>query len=97
MLTSKTAWRTVRSGLVDPLAWLSRELAHVALVDGAVQLTFESVVRREKRTKLYAFAARYDLLLRMQLDVPPGERPRTVQQLLAAGRIKIHDGKYVRA
>lgn len=96
MLTSKTAWRTFRSGLIDPLAWLRRERAHVALVDGAVQLTFESDVRRAKRTKLYAFAARYDLLLRMQLDVPPGERPCTVQQLLAAGRIRVHDGKYVR-
>ena len=96
MLTLKTAWRTVRSGLIDPLAWLRQQRAHVVLIDGAVPLTFVADVRREKRTKLYAFAAQYDQLLRMQLDVPSGERPRTVQQLLTAGRIKIHDGKYVR-
>jgi len=50
MLTSKTAWRTVRSGVIDVRACLCRVWAHVVL---------------------------------------------TVQQLLAAGRIRFFDRRYV--
>lgn len=97
MLTPKIAYRSVRGGLIDPLGVLRAKGAHVGLERGYVSLAFESRVTREERTKCYAFATRFDTLLRMQLDVEPGERPRTVQQLLAAGRIKVRDGKYVRA
>jgi len=96
VLTSKVAYRTARGGLLDPLAVLRSRGAHVSIERGSVALAFEAHVRRETREKFYAFAARFDALLRMQLDVGPGDRPRTVQQLLAAGRIAVRDGKYVR-
>jgi hypothetical protein len=96
LLTSKVAYHTAASGLLDPLDRLRQLGAHVGLERGAVRLLFEDHVRREKRRQAYAFAERYDALLRMQLDVPTGERPRTVQQLVAAGRIVVRGGQYVR-
>ena len=82
--------------MFDPLLALRSLGAHVRFEAGHVALTFDEHVPREKRHKLYALATRFDALLRLQLDVDPGTKPRTVQQLLAAGRIRIVKGKYVR-
>jgi hypothetical protein len=33
-------------------------------------------------------------VLRLQLDVEPGTRPRSVYQLFASGKLKIVEGRY---
>ena len=82
--------------LFDPLQWLATKGA-VASIDknGEVQILFSEHTNRETRERIKRVIARYyTSLLKMQLDVPPGTRPRTVQQLVAAGRLKIVDGRY---
>lgn len=80
----------------DPLAWLHSKNAE-ALVDpaGQVQLRFGQSVRREDRERIRRVIERWYLpVLRLQLSVSPGTRPRTVQQLMACGKLKIVDGRY---
>jgi hypothetical protein len=80
----------------DPRAWLARKGCVASLAaDGSVQLLFDEYMRREVRERIRRIIRNWDGLLRLQLDVPPGTRPRTVQQLMAAGRIRIRDGRYV--
>ena len=83
--------------MFDPLFWLRSKGAVASLdKDGGVQLLFSEYTNRETRERIKRVIAKhYAGLLKMQLDVPPGTRPRTVQQLRAAGRLKIIDGKYV--
>ena len=81
--------------MFDPLHWLATKGAVASLKDGEVQLLFSEYTNRETRERIKRVIARYYTgLLKMQLDVPPGTRPRTVQQLRAAGRLKIVEGKY---
>lgn len=80
----------------DPLAWLYRKDAEAHLDPaGQVQLRFDQHVRREDRERIRRVIERWYLpVLRLQLDVVPGTRPRTVQQLMAAGKLKIVEGRY---
>ena len=64
--------------------------------DGSVQLLFESSTKRPERERIKrVIFDGYLSLLRVQLDVPDGTKPRSVFQLLASGRMKIVEGKYV--
>lgn len=40
-------------------------------------------------------ASRFERLILLQCDVPPGWRPRTVQQLVAMGKIEVVAGRYI--
>jgi hypothetical protein len=51
-------------------------------------------MRADDARKAQAILIRYERLLLLQLDVPPGDRPRTVQQLVASGKIRVAGGKY---
>lgn len=83
------------AALFDPLSWLHSKGA-VATLDksGEVALLFDQYTPRPMRERIRRVVEPYRGLLRLQLDVPPGTRPRTVQQLVAAGRLKIMDGRY---
>ena len=52
------------------------------------------MVRANEARKAQTIRARYERLLLLQLDVAPGDRPRTVQQLVANGKIRVVGGKY---
>ncbi|WP_428558616.1 MAG: hypothetical protein ACP59X_12200 [Solidesulfovibrio sp. DCME] len=95
MLTPKITYGRARTGLTDPLAVLRLKGARVSLVEGEIRLLFENHVRREIRKRCYEYAAHFDALLRLQLEVPPGENPRTIQQLVGVGRVLWRDGRFV--
>lgn len=85
--------------LFDPLTKLVGlgAYAHVAAgPDGrrSIRLTFAGWMRADDARKAQAILIRYERLLLLQLDVPPGDRPRTVQQLVASGKIRVAGGKY---
>ena len=86
--------------LFDPLTKIAAlgAFPHLALAaDGEKQisLTFARAASRKAQRDAQAIAARFERLLVLQLDVGAGQQPRTVQQLLAAKRIKLRDGRYV--
>ncbi|MEA4857922.1 MAG: hypothetical protein AAGU21_01120 [Solidesulfovibrio sp.] len=95
MLTPKVARGPVGKGLTDPLAVLESKGARVSLVEGEIRLLFENHVRRDIRKRCYEYAAHFDALLKVQLDVPPGEDPRTIQQLVGVGRVLWRNGRFV--
>lgn len=79
----------------DPLAWLRSKGAAAHIEAGEIQLRFDQSIRREDRERIRrVIERRYLGLLRLQLDVPAGARPRTVRQLLASGRIRVVEGRY---
>ena len=81
--------------MFDPLSWLHSKGAVATLDDaGEVQLLFDQYMPRPMRERVRRVVEPYRALLKLQLDVEPGTRPRTVQQLRAAGRLKIVEGKY---
>ncbi|EFL85808.1 hypothetical protein HMPREF0326_01511 [Desulfovibrio sp. 3_1_syn3] len=87
--------------LFDPLAKLTGlgAYAHMDIgPDGrrTIRLTYARMVRANEARKAQTIRARYERLLLLQLDVPPGDRPRTVQQLVASGKIRVVGGKYKR-
>lgn len=86
--------------LFDPLAKLAALGAYARLVIDAqgnksVDLTWSRDSRRANQRRGYAIRSRFALLLILQLDVPPGDRPRTVQQLVAMGRVSVAGGRFV--
>ena len=86
--------------LFDPLAKLAAlgAFPHLDLAaDGEkhISLTFARAASRKAQRDAQAIALRFERLLVLQLDVGAGQQPRTVQQLLAAKRIKLRDGRYV--
>lgn len=86
--------------LFDPLTALSALGAYVhadTLLDGqrTIRLTWRHDVRRAAQRKGEVLRARFERLLLLQLDVPSGHRPRTVQQLVAARHVQIVDGRYI--
>lgn len=84
--------------LFDPLHWLATKGAEASLTPaGEVKLLFDQHTPQKTRVGIRRVISRYEGLLRLQLDVPKGTRPRTVQQLLAAGKIRLVEGRYVRA
>lgn len=85
--------------MIDPLVKLAALGAYPHLevaTDGAkrITLTFARSSNHKKQQQAQLLLERYERLLLMQLDVKPGCIPRTVQQLVAAGRIKIDGGKF---
>lgn len=85
--------------LFDPHQYLRSLGAYVhayCLQDGTrvVRLTWQIGVSRVNQHKCEKIRARFERLLLLQLDVPPGCQPRTVQQLVAAGKILVADGRY---
>ena len=80
----------------DPLAWLASKDTEAFLDPaGQVRLRFGQFVRQEDRQRIRRVIERWYLpVLRLQLDVEPGTRPRSVYQLLASGKLKIVEGRY---
>lgn len=60
-----------------------------------ITLTFARTSTRKGQRLAQAFAVRFERLLLMQLDVHAGHQPRTVQQLVAAKKLKVVAGRYV--
>ena len=86
--------------LFDPLASLSALGAHPRITttpDGArhITLTYSSTSTHKSQRKAQAIATRFERLLLLQLDVPDGHNPRTVQQLVASRRVLVADGRYI--
>jgi hypothetical protein len=79
--------------LFDPLVFLERETrCEVALDDeGVVRLKFDRRHTPENIKKAQAVAKRYDRLLTLQLR----EGHKSVQKLLALGKIKLVGRRYV--
>jgi len=84
------------TALFDPLAWLRSKGAEALVTpDEVLELRFDQYTRRPDWERIKRVIGRhYEGLLRLQLDVPAGERPRSVQQLIAAGRVRIVGGRY---
>lgn len=84
--------------LFDPLIYLRGLGAYVHADDAAegkrIRLTWRHDSRRSAQRKGEVIRARFERLLLMQLDVPAGHQPRTVQQLVAAGKILVVNGRY---
>ena len=75
--------------------WLATKGAVASLgKDGEVVLLFGQYMPRPMRDRIKRVVEPYMALLKLQLDVPPGTRPRTVQQLVASGKLKLVDGRY---
>lgn len=79
--------------LFDPLAYIQPHGGRIRLADDQILVTFD-YASRERREACHRVARRYDALLRLQLNFPPGEKPRTVQQLVAASRVVVKGGRY---
>ncbi len=80
----------------DPLHWLATKDTEAFLDPaGQVRLRFGRFVRQEEKQRIRRVIERWYLpVLRLQLDVEPGTRPRSVYQLLASGKLKIVEGRY---
>ncbi|MDQ7832024.1 MAG: hypothetical protein RDU30_09840 [Desulfovibrionaceae bacterium] len=78
----------------DPLAALTAEGCRVRLDAGRLIMDYGTCSTATARRRAGALVMTYEPLLRLQLDVPPGEQPRTVRQLLASGRIEVREGRY---
>lgn len=65
-------------------------------MDGERYITrdFKRGISSKMRLQATAIATRYERLLLMQLDVPMGHMPRTIQQLVAAGRVRVEGRKF---
>lgn len=86
--------------LYDPLIALralgaTARLATDARGQKSVTLTWAMDSRRADQRRGAAILARFGRLLVLQLDVPPGHKTRTVQQLVAAGRVRVVGGRFV--
>ena len=88
--------------LFDPLAKLTSLGAYAHLCtapDGAtcVTLTYARTSTRKAQHEAQAIVTKFERLLLLQLDVPSGHRPRTVQQLVASGRVRVVGGRFILA
>ncbi len=88
--------------LFDPLTKLAALGAYARLItapDGTkrVTLSYSHKSTRKTQREAQAIAAQFERLLVLQLDVGTGQQPRTVQQLLASGRIRVVGGRYILA
>lgn len=86
--------------LFDPLAKLKYLSARLRIVTDErglrrLELEFASTVRWADRRKAEAIARRFERLILMQLDVEEGCLPRTVQQLVAGGKLLVVNGRYM--
>lgn len=60
-----------------------------------VTLTWSRASRCADQRAGARILARFERLLIIQLDVPPGHKARTVQQLVASGRVRVVGGRFV--
>ena len=86
--------------LFDPLAHLATLGAYPRITttpDGTrhITLTYSRKSTHKSQRQAQGIAARFERLLIMQLDVPDGHNPRTVQQLVASRRVLVADGRYI--
>ena len=86
--------------LYDPLLALSALGATACLATDAqgqkaVTLTWSQASSRADQRLGAVILARFDRLLMLQLDVPPGHKARTVQQLVASGRVRVVGGRFI--
>lgn len=86
--------------LFDPLVKLAGLGANVHIVADAsgqkkIRLAFGRYCRAEDAKKAQGIASRFERLILLQCAVPPGWRPRTVQQLVAIGKIRVVAGRYI--
>lgn len=86
--------------LYDPLAKLgflgaTARIAHRQDGTPHIVLTWRRNSSYADQRKGEVIRKRFERLLLIQLDVPPGHRPRTVQQLVASGRLLVVNGRYV--
>ena len=93
-LRPKALYSPAMPTMFDPLHWLASKGAVASLKDGEVALLFEQHTPQQMRQRIRRVVEPYMGLLKLQLDVEPGTRPRTVQQLVASGRLRIVEGKY---
>ena len=84
----------MESRLFDPLAALTAAGCRVRLDAGRVVMDYGTCSTATARRRANALVMAYEPLLRLQLDVGPGDQPRTVRQLLASGRIEVREGRY---
>ncbi len=85
--------------LYDPLYELTRcgAVPHiVTAADGTknIRLTWRRDARYDAQRKGKAILSRFERLLLMQMDVGEGEKPRTIQQLVASRRVIVVNGRY---
>ncbi len=88
------------AALFDPLVKLASLGAYVRIVVDAngskkIQLTYARYCRADDAKKAQDIASRFERLILLQCDVPPEWRPRTVQQLVAMGKIRVVAGRYI--
>lgn len=87
------------TSLFDPLQKIHSLCGYVALCprgdDGPFRITYGEGITSARRERIWRIVRRYERLLLLQLDVPLGTKPRTVQQLLASGRLKVVRGRYM--
>ena len=86
--------------LYDPLTALralgaTARLATDAQGQKSVTLTWSQASSRADQRWGAAILARFARLLALQLDVSAGQRPRSVQQLMAADRVRVVEGRFV--
>ena len=87
-------------GLFDPLVFFAAVggYPHLATNDDgskSVTLTFVRTATYYGHKQALAVAKKFERLLILQLNVPEGTKPRSVQQLVGTGRIKVNNGRYV--
>lgn len=85
--------------LFDPLAYLATLGAYAKVSidadgDHYITLEFKRGISSKVQLQAKAIAKRYERLLLMQLDVPMDQMPRTIQQLVAAGRVRVEGRKF---
>lgn len=85
--------------LFDPLAYLATLGAYAKVSldadgDRYITLDFKRGIKSTVQLQAKAIAKRYERLLLMQLDAPMGTMPRTIQQLVAAGRVRVEGRKF---
>ena len=87
-------------GLFDPLVFFAAVGAypHLSINDDggkSVTLTFIRTATYQGHKQAQTVAKKFERLLILQLNVPEGTKPRSVQQLVSSGRIKVNNGRYV--
>lgn len=85
--------------LFDPLAYLATLGAYAKVsidADGEryITLEYKRGISSKAQLQAKAIAKRYERLLLIQLDVPIGTIPRTIQQLVASGRVRVEGRKF---
>ena len=86
--------------LFDPLVFLAAVGAYPHLTtddDGTrgIILTYARTSTYHGHKQAQAIAKKFERLLILQLHGPEGTKPRSLQQLITSGRIKVSKGQYL--